>query len=219
MHGPRKSTLIAGLSIFLIGIAGLAWSYWPAPRTSSTLVLSPDQLAQPGGNGTPAIEGRRILLDTPAWVRPGETTRITLSIIPDPPGAARPAVGMNVEAESWLELDGAAFSPDGVTSTALLAGRTSQVVWQVVPAVTNEVKGRAWLSFRFLPAGGAGDARRTMSAQPVAIRVISILGLPEGEMRALSGLFCVIGLALAAFSFRRRRKKNSRRQASRATSK
>ena len=211
MGASRRVYFGIGIICIALGAAGLARCYWPAPLVHSAVVLAPDQRSITEGTGKPAVEGRQIQLDYPAWMRTGETVPIHLAIIPDPPGEARPVQGLNVEAEAWLELDGASFLPDGITSTALLAGKPSLFEWQMNASSDGKLAGRAWLAFRFLPQDGSSDTRRPITAQPIAIQVFQLAGLTNEEFRVVSGGVAIFGLVFLWFGLYRKRGRTRRK--------
>lgn len=172
----------------------LGWSVWPAPVTHAELALGKDALGSPFGGGG-SIEGRAIRLDYPAWVRVDGTGKAALEIAPSRADEQRQLKGVNVEVETALDLAGAEISPGGVVGAALLAGRSDRFAWQIVPRVEGELEGRAWVYFLFVPADGSANQRKPVSAQPVTIRVVSLLGMGEVAARWVGGLAMALPVA------------------------
>jgi hypothetical protein len=203
---------IVGMALAAVGAAVVGWSVWPAPGTHAELALGGDALVSPVGASGGRIEGRTIRLDYPGWIRLDGTGQASLEISPSRADEQRQAKGVNVEAETALDLAGAEVSPGDVVSAALLAGRADRFDWQIVPRVEGALEGRAWVYLRFVPTDGSADQRKPVSAQPVAIRVVSLLGMGEGTARWVGGSGIAIGVLVPLLGVLQGRKRVRRKR-------
>jgi hypothetical protein len=187
----NKVFWVVGIALIAAGAAVVGWSVWPAPVTHAELALGKEALVSPVGGGG-SIEGRVIRLDYPTWLRVDGVGQASLEIAPTQADEQRALKGVNIEAETTMDLTGAEVSPGDVVSAALLVGRSDRFEWQIVPRVEGALEGRAWVYFRFVPTDGSADQRKPVSAQPVTIRVISLLGMGEGMARWVGGVAIVL---------------------------
>ncbi len=208
----KKMYWIVGIALAAVGAAAVGWSLWPAPGTHGELALGGDALVAPEGESGGKIEGRTIRLDYPEWIRLDGTGEASLEIAPTRADQQRQVKGVNVEAETVLELAGAEVSPGDVVSAALLAGRADRFDWQIVPRVEGELEGRVWVYLRFVPTEGSADQRKPVSAQPVTIRVVSLLGMGEGTARWVGGSGIAIGLLVPLVGVLQGRKRVRRKR-------
>ena len=102
----------------------------------------------------------------------------------------------HVLVESRLEMDSIHYTPTGEVSEALRSGQPVAFLWSVRPDEQGAYLGTIWVHLRFLPLDGGEELRRVLTAQPVQIQAISLLGLSGAMARWLGGVGLAFGLVL-----------------------
>lgn len=209
-----------GLFVSLLGLALFAWGAWPGGKQLRVLMLQPHdmQLALAGaspaaweGNvsdlpaALPAIlEVRRLALETPNFLRPGDEGRVRLEFTADP--------GLNLEGEmdelsdlydthhaavkARLEMSGVRVDPPGSLTRPLAAGQAVSFSWVLVPDQERVYEGTVWFYMRFMPKDGSPSSEWPLAAQRVELSSKSIMGLSGRMARWLGGIGALAGILL-----------------------
>ena len=218
---PKKTLRALAISLLLLSTALVAWSLWPLKMQRQTLQFSDKNLAQVGF--TPAQQAAlgeyhlaQISLDWPETLRIGETGRITLSVEPQPgagsisssqglalrhPEASEPwrGFGEGLAIDARLDLVGLQLYPANEARTALPPGKLLRLFWQVRAARGGDYPGNAWLYIVFPQTDSAQNVSGLslpLSAQNLAIKVISLAGLDVSQARFLGAAGIATGLLL-----------------------
>jgi hypothetical protein len=160
-------------------------------------------------------EARRLVLEWPRAIRAGESDWIILSLLVDKEGNLTPTaqvVGNQVRGEpvqipnlydthhvfveARLDLAGVTALPAGEVSESLLPGEPVTFRWSVRPESVGNYRGTLWLHLVFVPLDGSAENRRVLSAQPIEINSVNLLGLGGMPARVLSGVGVVVGSLL-----------------------
>jgi hypothetical protein len=102
----------------------------------------------------------------------------------------------HVLAEARLDLAGVQVDPPGLMSQTLLPGQRVDFSWSVKPEGVGTFRGNVWFYLRFIPINGGPESQRTISAQPIQIRSVDLLGLTGTPSRVLGVLGTLVGSAL-----------------------
>jgi hypothetical protein len=209
-----------GLLLCLTGLVLFGWGAWPAGKRQSVLILHPHEMqlalagkAQSGSQETardsrvaiPAIlEMRRLVLETPGFLRPGDPARVRLGFRPDPDlsgdgnldGLSNLYDTHFVAVEARLEIGGLLLEPSGTVHRPLAPGQSVDFEWVLLPEQALVYQGTAWLYLRFLPKDGSASSDWPLVAQRVKLTSISVLGLSGRLMRWLGGMGALSGVLL-----------------------
>jgi hypothetical protein len=200
---PKKTLRALAISLLLLSTALVAWSVWPLKLQRQTLQFSDKNLAQIGF--TPAQQAAldeyhlaQISLEWPEKLRIGETGRITLAVEPQPgSGPISSSQGLAIDAR--LDLVGLQLYPANEARTALPPGKLLRLFWQVRAARDGDYPGNAWLYIVFPPTDNTQNASRLslpLSAQNLAIKVVSLAGLDVSQARFLGAAGITAGMLL-----------------------
>jgi len=197
----RKTLRWTAVTLLLLSVALVVWSFWPLKTQRQTLDFSDKNLAQIGFTAAQQVALKeyhlaQITLEWPQEMRIGETGRITLSIEPQlNAGAINVSQALAIDAQ--MDLVGLQFYPANEERTSLPAGQLLRLFWQVSAAQGGEYAGNAWLYIVFPDTTGASNTSGQglpLSAQNLAIKVISLAGLDVTQVRILAA----VGIAAAA---------------------
>jgi hypothetical protein len=102
----------------------------------------------------------------------------------------------HVLAEARLDLAGVQVVPENLVSQTLLPGQRVDFHWSVKPEEVGTYRGNVWFYLRFIPINGGAESQRTISAQPIQIRSVDMLGLTGTPARLVGALGTLVGSAL-----------------------
>jgi len=164
---------------------------------------------------TPApeiLENRRLTLEWPAIIRAGDgdTVRLTLEVdatgnlIPTAETAGHETSASivkipnlfethHVMAEARLDLAGVQVVPNDMVSQTLLPGQRVDFSWSIKPQEVGVYRGTVWFYLRFIPIKGGFESQRTISAQPIEIRSVDLLGLTGTPARVVGVVGTLVG--------------------------
>ncbi len=154
-------------------------------------------------------ETRRLTLIYPTLTRAGDTSVVDLTLDVDPSAQDRTGAlssgqqGSNaydtqtVVAEATLELAGVDVTPTGPVSEPLPEGESAAFRWRVVSAATGTSHGTVWLVLVFTDKLTGEQSRTAISAQPIDLESVTLLGLGGTAARVAGGLGLVVGGVLA----------------------
>ncbi len=161
------------------------------------------------------LEKRRLTLEWPATMRAGDSDDVRLTLELDASGNLVSTAEIsghqtsaqvvqipdlfkthNVMAEARLDLAGVQVVPDTLVSQTLLPGQRVDFHWSVKPEEVGIYRGNVWFYLRFIPINGGAESQRTISAQPIQIRAVDMLGLTGTPARVLGALGTLVGSAL-----------------------
>ncbi len=219
----RHLRRVAAALMLVTSLSLLGWGFWPAVMTPHVLNFTPVEIAlpapgasPPSTGGMPAIlESRQLTLEYPGAIRAGDSAvaRLSFDVQPASAGQATPgaptgsAAGTagplldvfqthSVVAEADLDLAGVGFEPNGPVSEPLLPGESASFRWNLGPVTPGTYRGTAWLFLVFTDRATGGQSRLAVSAQPVEIEAMTLLGMGGGAARAVGGVGAVIGAVL-----------------------
>ena len=151
-----------------------------------------------------------LILEYPPRIRLGDTEIIRLSFVPDdqvngmisyasrgqPPTAVEAADDDFFEdnrliAEARLDMVGVETRPPSTVSEPLHPGQPVIFYWSVMPWLTGNYRGTAWLHFRVVDNMTGTESQKAISAQSMEIRTESFLGFSAQWVRTLG----VLGIA------------------------
>lgn len=211
-----------GLLLFLTGLSLFAWGAWPAGNRLSLLMVQPHEMqlalarqTPSGGGGTskditaavPAIlEVRRLALETPRFLRPGDPGTVRLVFTTDPGQAVDGKInGLSnlydthyVAVVVRLEMGGLAVDPSGTLTRPLAPEQPVSFQWALLPGQAPVYEGMAWFYLRFMPRDGSPSSDWPLAAQRIKLPSISLLGLSGRLMRWLGGVGALSGSLLLA---------------------
>ncbi len=178
-----------------------------------------------GGGGEeptplPAIpERRRVTLEFPAKIRAGDSDIVRLTLEMDDLGNITPTAQFegnvvtgevieipnlyethHVIAEARFDIAGLQVSPPELISQSLAPGQSLNFYWSVRPQEPGIYRGTVWLYLRFVEKVSGEESRKAVSAQPVEIEAVNVLGLPANFVRTAGGIGSVVG-AVIGFPF------------------
>jgi hypothetical protein len=161
------------------------------------------------------LEKRRLTLEWPETIRAGDgdVIRLTLEVAAagelvstaETPGHQTSAkivqipdlfATHHVLAEARLDLAGVRVEPADLVSQTLLPGQRVDFYWSVKPEEVGIYRGTVWFYLRFIPINGGAESQRTISAQPIQIRSVNLLGLTGTPARVVGVLGSLVGSAL-----------------------
>jgi hypothetical protein len=185
---------------------------------TSTLELPtivPGQPTAAPGQPTAApeiLEKRRLTLEWPPSIRSGDGDVVRLTLDVDAAGNLVPTAEIaghqttaqtvqipnlfnthHVLAEARLDLAGVQVDPQGLVSQTLLPGQSVEFSWSVKPEGVGTFRGNVWFYLRFIPINGGLESERTISAQPIQIRSVDLLGLSGTPARVVGVLGTLVG--------------------------
>lgn len=185
---------------------------YPAPTiTEAQPTVVPEQ-----PTAAPEIlENRRLTLEWPATIRAGDgdVVRLTLEVdasgnlVPTAEIAGHQTTGQIVKipnlfethhvlAEARLDLAGVQVLPNDLVSQTLLPGQRVDFSWSVKPEGVGTFRGTVWFYLRFIPINGGSESQRTISAQPIEIKSVDLLGLTGTPARLVGVLGTLVGSVL-----------------------
>ena len=209
-----------GLMLCLTGLVLFGWGAWPAGKRQSVLILHPHDMqlvfagkTQSGSQETardsrvaiPAIlEVRRLVLETPSFLRPGDLARVRLGFKPDPDlsGDGNIDALSNlydthfIAVEARLEIGGLPLEPSGTVNRLLAPGQSVDFEWVLLPEKAPVYAGTAWFYLRFLPKDGSASSNLPLAAQRIKLTSTSVLGMSGRLMRWLGGMGALSGVLL-----------------------
>jgi hypothetical protein len=209
-----------GLLFCLTGLILFALGAWPAGKRLSVLVIHPRemQVDLPGQafsieEGTveqtpsarPAIlEKRRLVLETPGFLRPGDPDTVKMEFTSDSNLILEGEVdGLSnlydthyAAVEARLEMGGLQVNPSGSLIRSLEPGQAIHFSWTLFPEQAQIYEGTAWLYLRFMPKNGSPSSDWPLAAQRIELTSSSWLGLSGRMTRWLGGIAVLTGLLL-----------------------
>jgi len=222
MKATLGRAFILFLSVWLVAFLGTACSapqgyyYAAEPQPIEASQPAPEILIPTASPVPPAILEQRLLtLEWPPAIRAGDSDRVRLTIEVDEEGNITPTAEVegnevrgeivqipdmfethSVYAEARLDLAGMQVSPADLTSQSLLPGETVTFYWSVSPERPNTYRGTVWFYLRFVPLDGGPETQKAISAQPIEIRAVDLLGLSGSTARVVGGVGTVAGSVL-----------------------
>jgi hypothetical protein len=211
-----------GLLLVMTGCILLALGAWPAGKKSSVLMIRSQemQVDLPGqalsdGEGAigqtqlaiPAIlEARRLVLETPSFLRPGDADTVILEFTSDSNRITDGEIdGLTnlydthyAAVEARLEMGGLQVNPSGSLIRPLSPGQAIRFSWTLLPERAQIYEGTAWFYLRFLPKDGSSSRDWPLAAQRIELTSTSWLGWSGRTTRWLGGIVSLIGLLLIA---------------------
>jgi hypothetical protein len=106
----------------------------------------------------------------------------------------------HVVAEARFDIAGLQVSPPDVISQTLSQGQSVTFFWSVRPQEVGVYRGTIWFYLRFVDKVSGEESRKTVSAQPIEIEAVNLVGLPANLVRTLGGIGSVVG-AVIGFPF------------------
>lgn len=188
----------------------------PLPSERPTLAATEQTPPSP----QPALpERRRLTLEFPPEIRAGDSDRVRLTLEVDDLGNLTPTaeVGGNVVtgevveipnlyethhvvAEARLDLAGMDVRPADLISEPLAPGNSVTFYWSIRPDEVGLYRGTLWLYLRFVDKTTGEESRKTISAQPVDIEAVNLLGL-SGEWARTTGVVGSVVGTIIGFPF------------------
>jgi hypothetical protein len=180
-------------SCLCLSVLLLTWTFWPNPRQHVSLTTT-----IPWADAGDV----QIQLETPTYLRLGETDKITLSLAFSTDEAfwkdGNPLVGAS------LELSGFRLQPSVTPLRPLPPSQSLAFTWQVTSEQVGSFGGVAPLKLSIYPVNGGPAKEYLLSAQSFQIDVGALLGLSLTWLRLLSGSGCVLSILLVLiFSIRK----------------
>jgi hypothetical protein len=186
MRPPSRSFL--AMLLLLLGLAALAWSWWPIPHRQGTARLTPPSL------GGPVLD---VQWDVPTRLRRGgEATLLLRLSLPASEETASPATSP-IRLRLTLERVGSIITPDAPFEIALMPGESVSARWTVT--ARDDASAR-WL-VEWVTESGSQPAWLHEESWPVQ----SLFGLPAPVARALGLLLVAVGLLQIWLAARRAR--------------
>ena len=200
------------ISIFIF-----LWGIWPwGKKSRSSLVLVQEASTPPAVSNDPGQADRQLYLEWPFTVRVGDTGTIRFELEAAGTGLGTDADGDTSDrglVQVRLDLLEVAAAPPGEVSEPLRPGRPAIFQWMVQPEKTGNYQGMLWIYSRpVTDEGKLAQNRDVLSAQRIAFRSVSLIGLSGPQARTLGVCGAVLGLLVAAETLltgfgRNRRKK------------
>ncbi|MEZ0394971.1 MAG: hypothetical protein ABWK53_00850 [Anaerolineales bacterium] len=244
MTVSRRSMRVASILSLLILTACAGGPLNLEPAAGQLATASPLPVSAPTPTPFPVtapaiLETRRLTVEWPPIIRAGDADVIRLTLEVNQGGRVTPTAEYaghqvggetvvipdvfsthTVLAEARLDLAGVQISPAGVTTEALLPGRSVTFYWSVRPPEAGRYRGTLWFFLRFVPLGGGmEESRLALAALPIEIQVKSLLGLPGWAARWVGAVGTFVGGVLGfpffedilRWCFRGRRPKRSKK--------
>jgi hypothetical protein len=211
-----------GLLFVMTGLILFALGAWPAGKKSNVLMIRPQemQVDLPGqalsdGEGAigqtqlaiPAIlEVRRLVLETPRFLRPGDVDTVILEFTNDSnriidgeiDGLSNLYDTHNAAVEARLEMGGLQVNPSGSVIRPLSPGQAIRFSWTLHPERAQIYEGTAWFYLRFMPKDGSSSSDWPLAAQRIELASTSWWGWSGRTTRWLGGMVSLTGLLLMA---------------------
>lgn len=189
----------------------------PSPTSAITIPVT-------GGGEAPTVlpaipERRRLTLEFPANIRAGDSDIVRLTLEVDDLGNITPTAQFegnvvsgevieipnlyethHVIAEARFDIAGLQVSPPELISQTLAPRQSLHFYWSVRPQEAGIYRGTVWLYLRFVEKVSGEESRRAVSAQPVEIEAVNVLGLPARLIRTAGGIGSLVG-AVIGFPF------------------
>jgi hypothetical protein len=209
-----------GLLLCLTGLGLFAWGAWPAGKRLSILMIRPAEMqlsfsgqAYTDGEGyatqTPIttaaiLETRRLVLETPNFIRLEDQAEVNLGFIQHPvlnmgeeiEGLSNLFDTHHVSVEARLEIGGLQVEPSGTLIRPLAAGQAASFTWFLWADQVQSYEGTAWFYLRFRSKDGSTSSSWPLAAQRVELSSYSLLGLSGSLARRLGGMGVLSGLLL-----------------------
>jgi hypothetical protein len=168
----------------------------------------------------PALpERRRLTVEFPARIRAGDSDIVRLTLEVDDLGNITPTAEIGghvvtgeiveipnlyeshqVIAEARFDLAGMEVRPGELVSEALSPGSSVTFRWSIRPQEAGVYRGTIWLYLRFVDRQSGEESRRTVSAQIVEMKAVSLFGL-SGDLARTTGVIGSIVGAIIGFPF------------------
>jgi len=215
-----------GLLFCILSFALLIWTQWPIKPVSREIVFQPGQLQMSsqskstqdfdaGGQSIAQAfpEKRTIKLEWTPIVRMGDTSQVKISIAANQDFRTENSVDngdfpstltkfenvydkYSIAAEARLALLEMGVIPSGISGQVLPEGQDITFIWKITPNSSGLYEGTTWLYLRFFPLLGGEIIEQAVSAQPLVIKVISLLGIKSNYWRIMGVLGLFIGFYL-----------------------
>jgi hypothetical protein len=188
---------------------------------------SPEDLGVSAANGAQGA-AYTLVLEYPPSLRKGDPGVVRLRVVPGnaaseqdlanaaaaatarPPGSGA-AADEPLGFQARLEAAGAAIRPEGDITAGGSAANGTEFLWTIRAIPNSGTRGTVWT---FLIPMGASDlnaSRRAISAQPLEIKVTTVVGLSGPNARVLGAVLLVLATALGMAPLDRTLRRASRR--------
>lgn len=204
----RNWRLLLGLLLICGGAGLFVWTALPAPQTSKALSIGGSQQVEAQ---TPGLwwEYREVRISYPTRMRLGEVLRLQFEAAPvgAVQGAESPFTQYAVFAESYPDLAGLSYAPEGKLSQAWIDGKPLVFTWQLRGDHIGHFEGRLWFSLKLVPRDGSPALNFPLLAVPLDFEVVSLLGLDVDTMRWISAMLILTGVGILVWGITKLKRK------------
>ncbi len=201
----NRRILIGGLFL-LTGIPLLVWGNWRfSEKKVIEMTISSEEMALPDSADhqlTMPLEGRRLVLQGPAFLRLGDDALIRLILEPVPAEGKQTGTDVydthNLVVEARLELDGALYAPNTEIFSPMRPNRPVAFEWKIRPQSRKPLESVLWLHMEYLPHPDpyeqASSQRSLLVAPQFNLPTTAFFGLAGVPARVIGTVLFVVGL-------------------------
>lgn len=201
----------AGLLLLVVSLLVLVWGFWPGRKSVYTI-----QMGASGPINSPVT----IMLEWPSAMRQGDSGKVRLKLELHGNGSqvvlddnSHPVIaadtdtarqGYNVVAEARLEQSRLPVTPTGEIIQPIEAGQPGEFLWSIQAIEPGDYPGTLWVHLALVPEANFGEGevnygvRQPLTARPVDIRVVNLLGIQGWMARVIGIVGTVLGLLLVS---------------------
>jgi hypothetical protein len=195
----RRQLLLRGFgaAIFLASALIFAWGVVPLKLISRTIPILWEELSpNPGGALADGAPVAWLKYEFPEGLRKGDAAKVRLTFEWIRPGDIKITTG-DFTLISQLDLVGLPHTPTGEISQAFSSEHPVVFLWNLRAAKPGNYPGKIWLHSQPRLAVAGPGTRRLIAAQPLEIKVVSLLGFSGDQGRVFGAIGIVAGLLLS----------------------
>lgn len=200
--------------LVLFSVTMTAWSLWPFPQETRSLILYPsDWQFLPGDLNAEVpqaiFKAHTLSLSWPQKIRTGQVQTIKAIFSPAPSEGGEKGMieegspfleiseEYSVMIEGRLELPGLEYSPEGQVSQLLQPNEPVTFVWNLKVENAAAYEGTMWLYLKFISKKNGQENKQVLTAQLLEFKGVDFLGLDYLSTRLIGSLGLAIGIILS----------------------
>ena len=202
---------LSGILILLISLLFLVWSFWDfGYQTRSFIIDSLTTEFYKIENAHVDIADRELLFRWPVILKKGETKKIEMIInamdeavernSSVPKTSSGEDIRNNYYADANIDINRVQVMPTNQIIMSIHPKENTHFAWNIRGSKRGLYQGVVWLNLNVISHQGGSDTRIPITAQPVQIRVVDIVGLDIVSVRILGGLGTLLGAYLILIS-------------------
>jgi hypothetical protein len=219
-----RSSRKIGITLFILSGLLVLWLLLPYPRTMQEISFEPGEITFNSGLDSNNIPGQshpvlaipggiHIILDWIPIIRKGGSQIVHFQVIQDEqlmsgneingtnnntsdPVTQNSNSDYSIMLKTRLDMVNVIMDPPGESGSVLTEGNTAYFSWKITPQVSDDLQGTVWFYLVAFPHDGGEAIDKTVSAQNIDIKVISLLGLNVTLLWTAVVIISLIGVIL-----------------------